>query len=316
MAQTQEKPTVQEGRHRRRKWIGIIVCVVLILGAAIPAVLIVRANRPAVPHRPVHYIGVYERSNPPSYAKANAFSATVGVTPNMLMYYSSWQEPFEANFAAAAFRHGAVPLVQMNPYGVSLAAIAAGQYDGYLRSYANAVRAYGHPVILSFGHEMNGYWYPWSHTHASPADFVDAWHHIVTLFRGLNVPNVTWLWTINIIQPSGGIPSPVPWWPGKSYVNWVGIDGYYSASSSTFSSLFGSAIATVHELTNAPVLITETAVPSTLDQPAMIADLYAGVRLYGLLGFVWFDVGKWRIDSPAASAAFRQGAVAYQGSTS
>ncbi len=68
----------------------------------------------------------------------------------------------------SCFRHhrgqnGAVPLVQMDPDGISIAAIASGRYDGYLSSYAEAVRAYRHPVILSFGHEMNGSWYSWGY---------------------------------------------------------------------------------------------------------------------------------------------------------
>ena len=49
------------------------------------------------------------------------------------MYYSGWSEPFQADFAATAARHGSVPLVQIDPTGVSLTAIAAGRYDAYLR---------------------------------------------------------------------------------------------------------------------------------------------------------------------------------------
>ena len=107
---------------------------------------------------------------------------------------------FQTSFARTAAKHGAVPLVQINPTDVSLAAIASGQYDAYLTSYAQAVRAYRHPVILSFGHEMNGYWYSWGYRHTSPAVFVAAWRHIVTLFRALGTRNVTWLWTVNIID--------------------------------------------------------------------------------------------------------------------
>ena len=54
------------------------------------------------------------------------------------------------NFATTAANNGAVPLVQMNPDSVSLAAIATGKYDGYLSEYAEAVRAYrapGHPEL-------------------------------------------------------------------------------------------------------------------------------------------------------------------------
>ncbi len=149
----------------------------------------------------------------------------------------------------------------MEPGTVRLAAIASGRYDGYLSSYAEAVRAYRHPVILSFGHEMNGFWYPWGYGHTSPGVFVAAWRHIVRLFRAAGADNVTWLWTVNVIHDAqhGRIPSPDPWWPGSSYVTWVGIDGYYFSPSGTFAPLFGPTIAAVRELTRDPILVAETA---------------------------------------------------------
>ena len=75
---------------------------------------------------------------------------------------------------------------------------------------------------------------------------------------------MTWLWTVNLIHTQRSVPSPGTWWPGRSYVTWVGIDGYYYSSSSTFVSLFGPTIAAVRALTSAPILIAETAAaPST-----------------------------------------------------
>jgi len=71
-----------------------------------------------------------------------------------------------------------------------------GQLCTYLRSYADAVIAFGHPVILSFGHEMNGTWYSWGYGHPPPATFVAAWRHIVRIFRAAGAANVTWLWTV------------------------------------------------------------------------------------------------------------------------
>ena len=234
----------------------------------------------------------------------------------MVVYYSGWLEPFQVGFATTAAHNGAVPLVQMNPTGTSVAAIAAGRYDSYLSAYAEAVRAYHHPVILSFGHEMNGYWYSWGYTHTSPQYFVAAWRHIVTLFRTLGAQNVTWLWTINTIHKTNKGSFSGPWWPGNSYVNWVGIDGYFTNSSSVFASVFGPTIVYVRSLTHDPILIAETSATPAASQPAKIADLFAGVHLYSLLGFVWFDsVDKvdWRLSSPAAIAAFRRNAEMYQG---
>src|ERR1022692_1250156 len=219
------------------------------------------APRPVtLPTTPGTYLGVYEARVPDSYTGVTAFTTATGVRPRLVVYYSGWLEPFRASFATIALEHGAVPLVQIEPTGVSLTAIASGRYDRYLTSYAEAVRAYSHPVILSFGHEMNGSWYSWAYRHTSPTAFVAAWRHIVTLFRAIGASNVTWLWTVNIIDTqNGSIPAPGPWWPGRSYVTWVGIDGYYLKSPWKFAPLFGPTIAAVRELTrHDPILIAET----------------------------------------------------------
>jgi mannan endo-1,4-beta-mannosidase len=267
----------------------------------------------ALPTNPDSYIGVYPNGVPNSYSGVTAFTGTTGVKPSVVLYYSAWLEPFKAAFASSAAKHGAIPLVQINPY-VNLAAIARGQYDSYLSSYAEAVRAYGHPVILSIGHEMNGYWYPWGYLHTSPAVFVAAWRHVVNVFRSLGARNVTWMWTVNTIHKRANVPSPARWWPGSSYVNWVGIDGYYNNPSLIFASLFGPTIAAVRGLTHDPILIAETAVSPNAGQSEKITDLFAGVHLYGLLGFVWFDANRvedWRLISATALTAFRRSAEKY-----
>jgi beta-mannanase len=235
------------------------------------------------------------------------------------MYYSGWFVPFPTKFATTVANEGAVPLVQMDPDNISLSKIASGKYDGYLSAYAAAVHTYGHPVIISFGHEMNGNWYTWGNGKTSPAVFKAAWRHVVNLFRYLRARNVTWLWTVNIVNHAHGgstIPGPDPWWPGDSYVNWVGIDGYYLKPSWQFAPLFGPTIAAVRKLTPDPILIAETGAVPAAGQPEKIADMFAGIRRYGLLGFVYFDSTTDRglhfgIDSPAAVAAFRKGASTY-----
>jgi mannan endo-1,4-beta-mannosidase len=264
--------------------------------------------------RPESYIGLYTNQDPSSYAGVRKFAHATGVKPDIVSYYSGWFEPFQLSFAEAAAKNGAVPLVQIDPTDISLSVIASGGYDAYLRTYARAVRAYQHPVILSFGHEMKGHWYSWGYKNASPAVFVAAWRHIVTVFREQDARNVTWLWTVNVIRKDPRVPGPAPWWPGKSYVNWVGIDGYYFYRTMMFDSIFGPTIAAVRALTHDPIIVAETAVTPTAGQPAKIADLFAGIRLYGLLGFVWFDsthVVDWRLSSTAAIAALRRGAETY-----
>jgi mannan endo-1,4-beta-mannosidase len=271
-----------------------------------------------LPPSSASYLGVFAKGVPDSYTGVSAFTRATGAKPDVIMYYSGWFVPFPEAFAATAANNGAVPLVQMDPDKVSLAAIVSGQYDAYLSSYAESVRTYRHPVILSFGHEMNGYWYSWGSMTTSPAVFVAAWRHIVKLFRALGARNVTWLWTVNIINDAhgGNIPRPTQWWPGSAYVNWVGIDGYYLKPSWKFAPLFGPTIGAVRTFTADPILIAETGATPAAGQPAKISDLFAGIRRYGLLGFVWFNATNshgvpFGISTPAAVAAFRKGASTY-----
>ena len=309
---------------RRRRFVAIGAAIVAVAAIAAGVILYNRSAEPTgplpvdLPPASASYLGVYADGLPASYGGVTAFANATGARPDVVMYYSGWFVPFPSGFAATAASNGAAPLIQMDPDGVSIAGIASGRYDGYLSSYAEAVRAYGHPVIVSFGHEMNGDWYTWGYRHTSPAAFVDAWRHIVTLFRVLGARNVTWLWTVNIINDArdGKITRPAPWWPGSSYVTWVGIDGYYLKPSWQFAPLFGPTIDAVRGLTGDPILIAETGAVPAASQPVKITDLFAGIRSYGLLGFVWFDSTNsinqdFSISSPAAIAAFRQGASTY-----
>jgi mannan endo-1,4-beta-mannosidase len=314
-------------RRRRAKWAAVIVAmsalaVIALAFAMLDAGGVKQAKHPPEPPRstalsttPDSYLGVYADGVPESYSGVTAFTKATGVRPRLVLYYSGWLEPFQASFATTAAKHGAVPLVQIDPTDVSVTAIAKGQYDTYLTSYAEAVRAYRHPVILSFGHEMNGIWFSWGYRYTSPTAFVAAWRHIVTLFREVGTRNVTWLWTVNIIKTQHGqIPGPAAWWPGSSYVTWVGIDGYYLQPSWQFVPIFGPTVAAVRELTGDPILIAETSATPAADQPAKIADLFAGIHMYGLLGFVWFNATAshdYHLNGPAAIAAFRRGAETY-----
>jgi len=302
---------------RGRKYVGFITCAALVIGAVVGVAVYKKLAHPSSIHptQVVRYLGVYEPDTPSSYSGVNQFAQRIGRQPNLVSYYSPWLEPFQASFVTAAAKHGAITLVQIDPKNISLASIASGRYDVYLRSYAAAVKRFGSKVALSFGHEMNGDWYSWGNRHTSASVFVAAWRHIVSVFRAVGAKNVIWLWTINVID--NHIPNPAPWWPGASYVTWVGIDGYYFLPSLSFAQVFGPTIVAVRALTDDPILITETGAEPAGAQPAKIDDLFAGSRAYGLFGFVWFDKYDkskgldWRINNPKSFAAFRRGVKAF-----
>jgi Glycosyl hydrolase family 26 len=284
-----------------------------------------RAQQPQQPLAPVPVpasplVGVFEPGTPGSWTPVAQFTSATGVKPRIVVYYSPWDDQFSTSFAQAAWDHGAYVLDQMQPNGVTLASIAAGHSDSYLRTYAAAVVAFGHPVILSFGHEMNGNWYSWGDGQTAPATFVAAWRHVVRVFRAAGAANVTWLWDVNSI--AGTASSLSQWWPGATWVDWTGIDGYYFRPTDTFGSVFGSTIAVIRTFSSAPLLIAETAVGTTASRESQIDALFAGVRAENLAGVVWFDEAQhaglyhqdWRLENDrSALAAFTAAAAHLSG---
>jgi hypothetical protein len=279
----------------------------------------IAALRPAhalMPTTTGSVVGVYVSGEPHSIKPLYQFEQRTATKLQEVVYYSGWRESFKTAFASAVYRMGAVTMVQIEPDTVSLSAIADGSQDGYLVSYADEVREFGKPVIASFGHEMNGNWYPWGYGHVTPSTFIAAWRHVVTVFRQQGAGNVTWLWTVNAIadRPSQ-ISHPALWWPGSDYVTWVGLDGYFFAAGETFTGVFGQTISEVRALTHKPVLISETGASPASGQAAMITDLFRGVIANGLLGVVLFDApgrADWLIDNdPAAITAFGTAARDY-----
>lgn len=258
------------------------------------------------------YLGVYEPTSPQSYSGVDRFSQLIGRPPNIAVYYSGWWEPFQLAFAQAAEARHALPMVQIEPTGINLAAIAAGEYDAYLQAYARAVRSFGQPVLLAFGHEMNADWYSWGYRHTKPVVFVAAWRHITQLFAAEKAGNVRWLWTVNVV---GGpkVSAISAWWPGAAYVTWVGVDGHYYQPLAGFPQLFGATLVQIRKLTSHPVLIAEAGIAPYVGI-ARIADLFAGARAHGVIGVVWFDVtgSNLRIENdPAAIAAFKSAVSRY-----
>jgi hypothetical protein len=295
--------------------IGIALVVLAALGRVILGAYAPKDPKAPEPAEPAAggYLGVAEAGETTSYQVVNDFAGSVGRQPDIVLYYSSWEEPFQKRFAAEVHAHGATPFVQIEPGLASMAAVAAGHYDAYLRSFAHQIRAYGHPVIVGFAAEMNGDWDPWGYRHTSPATFVAAWRHVVTLFRQQSANNVIWLWTINVTEPGTG---PIQdWWPGANYVTWIGIDGYYYLPSFTFNDVFLPTIAEVRIFTGQPIILSEIAIGQVAGQATKIPDLFAGVLANHLLGFVWFDETQnggiyhqdWRLeDSSTGLAAFRR----------
>ena len=290
--------------------IGALIAVTVLHAHAQPQPLAAHAR--LTPHE--FQLGVREQHIPGPWTPIDQFAQTVGAPPQLVLYYSGWFQPFQLNFAKEAYAHHASVVIQIQPWG-ALSKITAGRYDKYLSSFAGNVRNFGHPVVIGFGHEMNGKWYKWGYKHQRPATFVAAWKHIVDVFRKNGADNVTWLWTISSSAVKHG-PPLTEYYPGDKYVTWVGLDGYYYQHSANFTNVYGPAVSKIRKITTKPILLAESGIGQVAGQARMIPDLFAGIRQNHLLGLIWFDVSQhrglyhqdWSLEgNGAADAAFRAG---------
>lgn len=254
------------------------------------------------PVLPKHFVGI--AVNRDIASSVGSFTRATGTHPALVELYSEFGAGFPRLQAYRVIRAHATPLLQWNPRHAPLAQIAGGAYDRYVRNFAAAVKSFGHPIVLSFAHEMNGTWYPWGRPGATPAQFKSAWRRIHVIFARGHVTNVTWSW-----DPSHSGTPASQWWPGRRYVDWVGIDGYLRPGQ-TFRYIFHRQLTIIRSITRKPVFIAETAVAPSAGQARQVASLFGGVAANHLMGFVWFDVNRlqaWRLEGrPAVDRAFRR----------
>jgi beta-mannanase len=163
-----------------------------------------------------------------------------------------------------------------------LSKIINGDFDAYIKRWADDSKSWGHPYFLRFAAEMNGDWFPWSEqvNGNEPGEYVRAWRHVHTIFANEGVTNVTWVWSPNI-EYDGSTPLE-ELYPGDDYVDWLGMDGYNwgtvphrartaslegtntnrSATVTgwqTFSQVFTQTYTHITALSTKPLMVAETA---------------------------------------------------------
>lgn len=162
------------------------------------------------------------------------------------------------------FAHNSVPMITWLPKNsdngtsYSLTAIASGQYDSTITSWAQKLKSYGHVIFIRWAPEMNGSWNPWGQ---QPSAYIAAWRHIHNIFVSNGATNVRWVWCPNTQWNS--TTAFTQYYPGDSYVDWVGLDSYNMPKNGAwywFSNLFsiGNSYQVLTALTTKPVIIAET----------------------------------------------------------
>ena len=301
-----------------------------ILAALVIVLQILLAAPAAAAAHPLRF-GVTTPSGPLSSQEISAVARTTGERPQMEMWYSDFRLAAPVAALNAVRQRGAEPVITWEPWSwgggltqpaYSLDRIRAGDFDGYLRNWATALRDWGHPVTIRLAHEMNGNWYPWAEgvNGNDPGDYVAAWRHVHDVFTSVGALQVGWMWSPNIPYP-GSVPL-IGLYPGDAYVDVVALDGYNWGASRSWSTwtnpnaLFGPGLEQMRTLApGKPIVIAETASAEAGGNKAVwITALISYLDSQaGVTGFIWFQQNKevdWRFTSSSAAAAAFASALA------
>ncbi|MGX5359783.1 glycoside hydrolase family 26 protein [Kocuria sp. KH4] len=250
-------------------------------------------------------------------------ASLTGEKPAMILAYKDFKQPVPYWELEQARSAGATTLLTWEPWvwggglnqpAYSLDRIAAGDHDAYITDWAKRLASWGNPVMLRFGHEMNGNWYPWSEgvNGNGTGDYVAAWRHVHDIFTKAGASNVEWVWNPNV--PYWGSTPLDGLYPGDAYVDTVALDGYNWGTSQSWSSwqhpweLFGWGLSEMRRIApGKEIIVAETASAEAGGSKAKWnADLvYYLAREPGVTGLVWFHYNKetdWRINSTTTSA--------------
>ncbi len=199
------------------------------------------------------FLGVFDNHYQKTFDNIIKLDTELDATLPLIHIYTAWgdkdNEAFPMKYAKVIYELGSLPMITWepwlndfnrdehglppldNPNKKGMTAVARGDYDFYIDEWAQQVKAFGHPVFLRLGHEMNDpYRYPWGPQNNKPEAYIAAWKHVVNRFRLLHANNVLWIWA-----PQPAYLQYNKYYPGKEYVDWVGVGALNYGTVATWS---------------------------------------------------------------------------------
>ncbi len=270
-------------------------------------------------------IGAFLDTNHPSAQDVVAFEHKIGHHIASVLVYTAISplgvesispEEMRAIYYHDGYATGTSLQVTFEPW-VSLSDFSEGKYDYYLSRFVDELSAYPGEVRLRFGHEMieddvpfNGKeWYPWQD---QPEEYKSAYKHLWTLVKNKGVKNVKFVWSPN--QHLSDYEILKKYYPGKEYVDWIGIDGYGYPSEdfdAIFEAIYKAIVEHPEVFGDKDIMLGEFAAMEGDYKAAWIQDAFNKIKTKykKIKAIYWFNTNKehdWRVDSDENSLkAFR-----------
>jgi len=230
-----------------------------------------------------------------SYARLKAFENLTGKKPAWVYFSDNWFNgiKFPKQKTEIIRDYGSVPFIRLmsrknfhennsDPF-YSLYKIIDGVFDEELTAYAYDAKKFGGPLMIEFGTEMNGDWFPWSGVfcNKNPEIFKNAFIHIIDIFRNQNAENVTWVFHVNYdSSPDENWNNMSAYYPGDEYIDWIGMSIYGAQHPKdewvSINDIFETAYQKLSGISPAkPLAVFEFGVIENERKPVWINDFFA-----------------------------------------
>ena len=203
---------------------------------------------------------------------------------------------------------GAVPFVNFVSGSWSYASIYGRAHNQYFHAMAQAFRDFGGRILICIDSEMNIPPNP-----NSPSSFIQMWRHVHDIFTMEGATKIEWVWSPNHHTPSGAL-NYSQYYPGDSYVDWVGTEGFSGSNEGSLAAgLFGPILSSfASSYPHKPAIISYMGgdKPSSSLKAQWITDAYTTLKGYSnLKAVVWWNDIVGSDDYRVYPTSLKQGAV-------
>ncbi len=176
-------------------------------------------------------------------ADVDSYESLAGKTAAWVYFSHNWYRSrgFPRETASWIRARGSVPYIRLmlrsspgqdrRERTFGLERILAGAFDQDLQAWAGGARDFGSPLLVEFGTEVNGKWFPWNGwwygKDKGPERFRDSYRHIIRTMRQEGAANILWVFHVN----DNDHPQ-APWnrlenyYPGDEYIDCLGVSVY------------------------------------------------------------------------------------------
>jgi len=158
--------------------------------------------------------------------------------------------------------------------------IIDGDFDTALTQWAIDASNTNIPLLVEFGTEVNGNWFPWNGQYNGAGEttgygdpnlfdgaerFRDAYRHIIDICNTNGANNITWFFHIDAYsEPNTDWNKIENYYPGDNYIDWLGVSIYGPQESGEdyqeFSEIMNDIYPSLSNLSNKPIAILEFAI--------------------------------------------------------